>query len=391
VTIRLAALALALAGALAGPAATAADQRADPVRHPNVVGGYRPHPTQWPWMAAITFKGTGPDVLSRQFCGGALIAPALVLTAAHCVVDAGTPGPPEVVQVVLGRRNLDTDAGGEIIDVARITPHPSYRRDGLDSYDLALLDLAHTSTAQPAAFADPTVVVPEGTRATVMGWGRTGPRRSDPKSANLFAADLPLWGGERCKVAYGRRLHLPSAVCAGYMDGRVDSCLGDGGGPLMVPDAGGTWRLVGVVSSGPDCGSVKLPGVYAWLGALEARRFIATRLPGVSTAPPPAASATPRSLRVVGVLGRDRRVRVRFDVDEPGVVRIGVFRRRGEQLVRVGASIDHDAVAGVNRLRLGRGSVGRRLARGRYVLVAEAVAAPGSLRYARLRVSRAGP
>jgi trypsin len=387
---RLAAITLALTGALAGSAAAAAPLEAAPVAHGSVINGYQPHPSQWPWMVALTSKGAGPDVLARQYCGGTLIAPALVLTAAHCVVEQGKVTAPAAMQVVVGRRNLDRDPG-EIIDVTAITPHPQYAKEGTNSYDLALIDLARPSAATPAAFVDPTVVVPEGTRATVMGWGRTGPRKVDPKSADLLAADLPLWTGERCNVAYGRSLHVASAVCAGYMDGRIDSCPGDSGGPLMVRDSAGAWRLIGVVSYGPDCGTAKIPGVYAWVNALKARTFLATRLPGISTAAPPSSRSTPRNLRVSGKLRHGRRVTVRYRLDEPATVQFGVFRRREEQLIQVGRAIRRRSAAGVNRFRLGRSTVGRRLRSGRYVLIAaaaDATGAPTALRYARLRVAR---
>ena len=188
----------------------------------------------------------------RQYCGGALIAPRVVLTAAHCVVNKENGATaPAAMGVALGRRNLN-DSAGEDHQVVDIKIHPYYSLDTLQ-HDVALLRLASNSSYTPAAL-DPGFQLRAGMKPTVMGWGHE--YSGGEGTEDLRAVDVPLQSSDQCVASYADFdwKHDPwSMLCAGYQEAGYSTCQGDSGGPLMIPDSEGTWRLIGVVSWADRC------------------------------------------------------------------------------------------------------------------------------------------
>lgn len=210
---------------------------------PRIIGGDPANPDDWPFFVSL---GRGPaSVYNMPFCGGSLIHPNWVLTAAHCV-DAIDFAP----TVTISRPDLE-EATGQTRKVEGIYIYSGY--DGFETYsgDAALL-----------YFSDPldvtTAVLPENTPAEdvlarVAGFGAT--EYSDG-SAELLDVDVRTVSDEYCSYAYGESFIAENMFCAGD-DGR-DSCYGDSGGPLTV---GG--QLQGIVSWGSDCADPDFPGVYS--------------------------------------------------------------------------------------------------------------------------------
>lgn len=217
--------------------------------NPNIVGGTDADIADYPFTVRLTTAD------GQQFCGGSLVSPTKVLTAAHCTTDSQAPD----VKVVSGRTVMSSNEG-TVSDVTNIWVHPEYT-DAAQGFDVSVLTLAAPVQEAPIEMApapdDPTYA--EGTQATALGWGATS--EGGEQSDHLQKVDVPVTSDDTCKTAYQE--YDPAAmVCAGVPEGGKDSCQGDSGGPLIADN-----KLIGVVSWGQGCARPDYPGVYARVGA----------------------------------------------------------------------------------------------------------------------------
>ncbi|XP_058712834.1 transmembrane protease serine 5 [Poecile atricapillus] len=219
-----------------------------------VVGGTDVSPGRWPWQVSVC-QG------SQHRCGGSVLAPEWILTAAHCV-HRQLPAPAwQVFAGIVTQGSLKPEAG---VPVRDIVPHPLYNESSLD-YDIALMRLQVPLNFSGAIRAvclppSPQDLLP-GTQCWVSGWGYTTPGQAQV-AGTLKEALVPLIGTRRCNSSCGYRGELTARMlCAGHLQGRVDACQGDSGGPLVCWD-GAMWRLVGIVSWGRGCAEPNHPGVY---------------------------------------------------------------------------------------------------------------------------------
>jgi secreted trypsin-like serine protease len=264
-----------------------------------IVGGQPTTIASFPWQAAVAashnfYAGDGYD---RQFCGGTLVAPTIVITAAHCTFNFPVPAVgfnnPNRLEVFTGRTTLSSNEG-QAIDVAELyyfegTPSsPVLQARTTDAspatgqlynpatgeWDAVFLRLAQPSTTgTPIKIAGPGE---EGTWAAgqpalISGWGTLSEGGSAPDQ--LFGATVPMVADSTCAGAYGADFFASTMVCAGFPQGGVDTCQGDSGGPLVVQafqrsaKAANTVRLVGDTSFGVGCARPGIPGVYGRLAA----------------------------------------------------------------------------------------------------------------------------
>ena len=265
-------LALAAVTALAAvaPLAAVAGPRDDGDAGVAVVGGEPVDPGTYPFMVALLDEQRGNTPREQLFCGGTLIDPDSVLTAAHCAVAAP---PLSRLRVVVGRTKLNSDQG-EVRQVAGIRRHPRYRPYGDQDYDVAVIRLTRPVIGiEPIALAESD----GGKSAIVAGWGDTRQQPAtgtgNPSSfpARLESTSVPILGDSRCVSAYGGSYTSPLMICAGREN--RDSCQGDSGGPLFAAD-NGRFRQFGIVSFGAGCGAAGYPGVYTQLNAGAITSFV---------------------------------------------------------------------------------------------------------------------
>ncbi|WP_247695210.1 trypsin-like serine protease [Streptomyces sp. B93] len=218
-----------------------------------IIGGTTTGIANAPWMAQLWYYDEVSD--TGFFCGGAVVAPTKILTAAHCVqgYDWYANG-----AIVTGTAQLPSDDGdlhgGTVSGVWRQWSHPSYSARTIDN-DIAVLTLPNPVKATPIRMTTSTDTsnYAAGTQAKVYGWGRTTSTSQDI-SETLKVATLPIQSDATCSGFYGADFVKGHMVCAGTPAtgsdaGTTSACNGDSGGPLVVNN-----RIVGVVSWGvKDC------------------------------------------------------------------------------------------------------------------------------------------
>jgi len=219
--------------------AKAAAKRGATLVSPHIVNGVEVNP-----------PGKYPFMVNAGGCGASLVAPNVILSAAHC---GGY-----ISSVRIGRHNLnDNSEDYETFTIAEEVPHPNYNPSTLD-YDYMMLRLSGSSSYEPVTLDDGSTNLSAGTDLTVMGWGTTSSGGS--ASSVLLEVEVDAWSQTDCNAAYSPQGYpiTDRMICAARPT--KDSCQGDSGGPIIDTASG---VQIGVVSWGFGCADPNFPGVYA--------------------------------------------------------------------------------------------------------------------------------
>ncbi|XP_069831574.1 vitamin K-dependent protein C-like [Dendropsophus ebraccatus] len=207
-----------------------------------------------PWQAYIQHE-------KKFICGGVLIYPSWVLSAAHCF------RPPGKYFVRLGeydRRTLeDTE---QQVYVTKIITHPKFNAETVDN-DIALLRLSQPAVYNkyvlpiclPSYGLAATNLTLEGTETIVTGWGNQDASLRN-RSIILSYIQVPIVPHLNCSAVMKGHV-TENMLCAGRLGENQDACAGDSGGP-MIAHFGDTWFLIGLVSWGEGCGRLDNFGIY---------------------------------------------------------------------------------------------------------------------------------
>merc|ERR1712038_450569 len=229
-----------------------------------IVGGTKTKFGDWPWQVLVK-ESTWLGLFTKDKCGGVLISDRHVLTAAHC-----QPGFLASLMVELGE--YDRTGNSESMatmqrKVKRVVVHKDYKAPTFEN-DIAILELEKEIQRQPhivpICMPESLDMVFEGKKGIVTGWGRLKYAGNVPNI--LHQVTVPIIDNDKCQNMFIKSGHKKtvreSFLCAGYDEGKKDSCEGDSGGPLMVQQEDGRWVLAGTVSHGIKCAYPNLPGVY---------------------------------------------------------------------------------------------------------------------------------
>ena len=264
--------------------ASSREAHAPVTRAGRIVGGTKTTITHWPWQTAIAFR---PSVASgngfqRQFCGGTLVTPTFVVTAAHCFYRDGGFTSPDQYSVITGRTNLSSRAGQEIDFDTYFVPldalgNPLFNPNAFD-FDFVIVRLSAPSVSPTIQIAGPDerATWTAGQPAFVTGWGDTAEGAGVFPDA-LRVGHVVIADDLACTDSYaavGTTVRPDTMLCAGRTGGRVDTCQGDSGGPMVVPVSGGGFRFVGDTSFGIGCARPEFPGVYGRLADDPLRSII---------------------------------------------------------------------------------------------------------------------
>ncbi|XP_045499628.1 brachyurin-like [Colias croceus] len=222
-----------------------------------VVGGRATDISHVPYQAGLVIKVLR---LLTSICGGSLITPTRVVTAAHCIYDGNTRA--QDITVVLGSSHIFS--GGERMDSDGSVIHTDWNPNTTEN-DIAIVFISpvnFTDVIEPIRLPSQHELNENfiGWTALASGFGLTKSGGTIPRNQYLNSVHLKIISNEQCQAVYGDIVRATN-ICTDGSDGR-GTCNGDSGGPLTV-DNKGKRILIGITSFGASAGCDKgFPAAY---------------------------------------------------------------------------------------------------------------------------------
>lgn len=247
------------------------------ILNPKIINGQSANQSAWPWMISYGSKRI-------HICGGTLITPEYILTAAHCFHSNDEDNPIDIstIEIRIGLTDLTDVTHENLFAIRKLISHHEFNPSTYQN-DIALIRLDRSilpsDTIQMLCLPrySSYLYPPVNSTVIAIGWGHTIDPLIDPNASTpthlqqTILSVLPIIKS-RC---FEQEIDFPDQqFCAGYENGFSDTCQADSGSPLMFFNEH-HWELVGIVSYGIGCAQKRLPGVYtrvsAYLDWIDAR------------------------------------------------------------------------------------------------------------------------
>ncbi|EDV96354.1 trypsin-1 [Drosophila grimshawi] len=223
-----------------------------------IVGGQETSIRQVPYLVYLRQGG-------KFICGGSLLSPSCVLSAAHCVYGAEAKD----YTVHAGASRLEA-AAPVVRNVAQFHIAPSYDPGNFDM-DVAILQLSsriHLSAGQVTTIAPCRTAPGSNAYVRISGWGVRNEESREP-AAQVRTTLVRVVPQRECQQAYAGQAQISDSMLCAAVRGIRDSCSGDSGGPLVYRG-----EVCGIVSWGFGCARAAYPGVYTNVASNRVRNFV---------------------------------------------------------------------------------------------------------------------
>jgi len=247
---------------------------------PRIVGGSQVSPNEFPFAVNVNTEWEYNGYMYGGGCGGSIVSPKYVLTAAHCVHNSRF-GWANAQNMEIFAGMIDTNKKNtpptQAVKVSRYFKLP-YNPQTME-HDLVILELSTElrmgADVKAICIDSGNAGTYAGTYGKIMGWGYSNygasGARTDTIPNMMQKLDVEIISNQECvKMSYNPMNNSNQRVCIAYRNNKIGACMGDSGGPLIVK-SGANYRQIGLLSHGSSpCGHVDGYDVYTRLAPYSA-------------------------------------------------------------------------------------------------------------------------